>query len=940
MDGIVRTVSTIGVATHYPMRLGMAVGLAWGVSAMLPATAMMRAHAQQVVPGYSYRTTSQFGTNLNQFVRGVDVAEDGVLWTLYGTGAAGTLKDSKTVVFNTKAVIPSASSIIDTYELTTRGSVWWGPYSPDAIWPNDLSCFPPGDTNCLTCTGEEKISVAIGVGGWYTDSQPPPAFETEEESVEIDACATVAATNAWVYVTPLCRTDYDSGEIQGTATNYLTTFVGMTTGSTIEINSVDTVVLTNCAIPADLTDDYLFTAAASGGTFTGDVEFMGECAYPTSSTQLTRTSYGGTDAFIALHNSDGRLPAWTIPLPLYEPVLAFGSSGDDGILGVSLNHNKNEVVVCGYFSAGSTGIDFDPGAGTMNPTNAGGRDLFVASYSRVEGTGSQPMWAFNWVRTYGTAGDDVAEGVWADVSGNVYVTGWSNNAGSDKLVYAKINGNCLTPGCVAEPWGWKTITAGDGGTVRGLDVCVDGLGRPVITGEFQGTLTFTTATGYSPATTTLASAGSSDGFVIRLDIDDGNAQWASRIGGPQADTSTDVAVCQYNTARLVHGGDFRDSATFNPIGGATLTATTGTADGYMNILDHLPEDSESVDHHITILMNQGPDTGASGTASPSNSSTKGDWIAQTSALQAMLSDPQATPDWRDGTVSLSMVMYSADPGFNELNPAFEGYSSALFRSGAVQAIPVITIRSEKEARWFGTRMRSHPWWRWAAEDGFDRSQGLLLAADYFGLTGQSGSASIYPQYPNHASYRHVWTPSFDVNFTTIDTTVRANVCRPGGGTLDPYFDQINAVAMRYNFTNPSDEVTRAIVRDSIADSEVTFTAVQFEKNLGIAGEVDIQGTGNESPWIATIALDPNPDLLSLIRRMFQRMTVCPADYNRNGTVEGTFTSGTDKTAWSTGYGVPDLYADWNFDGAFEPTQNPAFSGDAAKYNACFNAGCP
>lgn len=75
------------------------------------------------------------------------------------------------------------------------------------------------------------------------------------------------------------------------------------------------------------------------------------------------------------------------------------------------------ILVAGVYSG--TNVDFDPGPQTALKTWAGGTsDMFLVKYN--------PGGAFQWVKTWGTTGDEVAYGVVVDSSDNIYMSGHFN----------------------------------------------------------------------------------------------------------------------------------------------------------------------------------------------------------------------------------------------------------------------------------------------------------------------------------------------------------------------------------------------------------------------------------------------------------------------------------------------------------------------------------
>ncbi|HRF19893.1 MAG TPA: SBBP repeat-containing protein, partial [Chitinophagaceae bacterium] len=69
--------------------------------------------------------------------------------------------------------------------------------------------------------------------------------------------------------------------------------------------------------------------------------------------------------------------------------------------------------IIGEFRASA---DFDPGAGTVNLTSAGGSDIFFAKY---DASGN-----YVYAKRLGGTAEDVGFGIAVDGSGNVYVTGY------------------------------------------------------------------------------------------------------------------------------------------------------------------------------------------------------------------------------------------------------------------------------------------------------------------------------------------------------------------------------------------------------------------------------------------------------------------------------------------------------------------------------------
>jgi hypothetical protein len=142
-----------------------------------------------------------------------------------------------------------------------------------------------------------------------------------------------------------------------------------------------------------------------------------------------------------------------------------------------------------------------------------------------------------WAHSIGGNNSDYAYGLSADASGNTYMAGVFLNSitiGSTELT---ANGTLYTDGFVAKfdntgnaQWAKKIGAEGSDGA---YGVTNDADGNAYVVGDFNSNI--------SIGGTGLFSAGSSDGFVTKLDSD-GNFLWADRIGGTGIDHGYGVAV--------------------------------------------------------------------------------------------------------------------------------------------------------------------------------------------------------------------------------------------------------------------------------------------------------------------------------------------------------------------------------------------------------------
>jgi len=179
------------------------------------------------------------------------------------------------------------------------------------------------------------------------------------------------------------------------------------------------------------------------------------------------------------------------------------------------------VYVTGYFQGS---IDF--GAGSL--TSTGGYSMFVA---RFGGDGS-----LLWARRYGTTGSTVGNAIALDSSGGLYVAGYlqgagdfgggavASNAGSRDAFVAKYN-------AADGGYQWARVYGGAGtDAAAGIDVGPDG--QPVVTGNFQQSMTIASSH---------TSSGSDDVFVAKLSSS-GAPVWSTSFGGASSDQPAGVGI--------------------------------------------------------------------------------------------------------------------------------------------------------------------------------------------------------------------------------------------------------------------------------------------------------------------------------------------------------------------------------------------------------------
>ncbi len=188
-------------------------------------------------------------------------------------------------------------------------------------------------------------------------------------------------------------------------------------------------------------------------------------------------------------------------------------------------------------------------------------------------TKQQPDGTYEWVVS---GGDAIITGVAVDGSGNVFVSGWFNQPtltfGTITLIGSSTPTYVTNDGFVAKlssagVWQWGMTTSG-GTTAEAL--AVDGSGNVYLAGTLDGSARF--------GTITVASAGSADGYVAKLNAA-GDWAWAVGVGRTGYDYCLGLTVDAAGNA-YASGVFESDSVRF---GSTTLVNTTpsGSADGFV-----------------------------------------------------------------------------------------------------------------------------------------------------------------------------------------------------------------------------------------------------------------------------------------------------------------------------------------------------------------------
>ncbi|AII54389.1 hypothetical protein N008_20675 [Hymenobacter sp. APR13] len=271
---------------------------------------------------------------------------------------------------------------------------------------------------------------------------------------------------------------------------------------------------------------------------TGDVFVTGSFMNSASFGNITLTSVGGTDVFVACYRPSTSSWLWA--------KRAGGTSTDNGN---SIATDGTRVFVTGSFNSSSASF-----AGT-SLTSVGGNDMFVAAYT-VAGDDQ-------WAKRAGGTSTDNGNSIATDGT-RVFVTGSFNSSSASfaGTSLTSVGGNDMFVAAytVAGDDQWAK-RAGGTSTDNGNSIATDGT-RVFVTGPFA-------SSSASFAGTSLTSVGGSDMFVAAYTVA-GDDQWAKRAGGTSTDEGKGIATD--GTRVFVMGFFASSSASF---AGTSLTSAGG-----------------------------------------------------------------------------------------------------------------------------------------------------------------------------------------------------------------------------------------------------------------------------------------------------------------------------------------------------------------------------
>lgn len=246
---------------------------------------------------------------------------------------------------------------------------------------------------------------------------------------------------------------------------------------------------------------------------------------------------------------------------IIDPVLSYAS-----YLGGSGTDEGHAIVVD---SAGNSYV-----AGSTNSTNRGDYDAFVR---KINPTGT----AFLYQMSFGGSGDDFANAIAVDTSGNIFLAGrtassdfpnsagafQTRNAGGSDAFLLRVNPN-------TNQMVFSTYFGGSGDD-RALALALDPQGNAYITGATSSTDLQTSNTAFQHS-----NAGGFDAFVAKFDPQ-GNAQFGTYFGGGADDRGYGIAA---DSAGNIFLAGSTDSNNF-PLSNAGQISRAGNTDAFVTKMD-------------------------------------------------------------------------------------------------------------------------------------------------------------------------------------------------------------------------------------------------------------------------------------------------------------------------------------------------------------------
>jgi gliding motility-associated-like protein len=240
---------------------------------------------------------------------------------------------------------------------------------------------------------------------------------------------------------------------------------------------------------------YSVSVSALGNIYASGI-FLGTADFDPGPAVFNLTSSGLSDAFVCKLDGDGNFK-WA------------RSTGGTGYMRSFVNDidAAENIYTTGFFDKQ---VDFDPGPASFLLTSFGEDDIFI---NRLDSNGN-----FSWARQIGGSSYDAGNSLALDATGNIYVTGFFQNAtdfdpgpGTAILTSAGFSDIFLLKLTAAGNFMWVKKAGGASFDIPG-SVKVDAANKIYVIGAFEQTVDFDPG----PSVANLTSKGGNDIFVWKL----------------------------------------------------------------------------------------------------------------------------------------------------------------------------------------------------------------------------------------------------------------------------------------------------------------------------------------------------------------------------------------------------------------------------------------
>lgn len=394
---------------------------------------------------------------------------------------------------------------------------------------------------------------AIKLGGDYTE---------HANSIDIDPSGNIYITGTFSG-----PTDFDPGagvaQLPFTPTAYWESFIAKydSNGNYIWAKSLTGGLGTSSfSLAIDDTEAFFYIT----GSFDGTVDFD-----PGSGTANLTATAGDQNIFLAKYDSSGNY--------IWAKSMGGNSCCAQAANCVNADFAGN-VQITGYFNGT---VDFDPGAGVANlivpPADGNSNHIFIARY---DSSGN-----YKWANAIGAYGDNRGSSLQADVTGNVYATGWFKDTvdfdpgpGVKNLFGFNGFNIFLAKYDSAGKYIWAKGFGNANGGASASSLHLDGSSNLFVTGSFFDTIDFDPGIGMANLTAVSNQPANANTFIAKYDTAC-NYKWAISMPASGFNAqNTGFCIDVDATDNVFVTGWFTRTADFDPGSGtANLTASNGSA---------------------------------------------------------------------------------------------------------------------------------------------------------------------------------------------------------------------------------------------------------------------------------------------------------------------------------------------------------------------------